>query len=134
MKHIMITGTQEGLSDNQYKQVYNLLLEMYENNHSEVCLHHGDCIGVDAEVNKIARALGYYTIAHPCDIEEKRAFSQSDETLEPLPPLVRNRIMVDESSFVIACPKQDKEILRSGTWATIRYAKKQGKNVRRLDR
>ena len=134
MKHIMITGTQQGLSNNQYKQVYNLLLEMYNSYHGEICLHHGDCVGVDAEVNKIARALGYYTIAHPCDIREKRAFSESDETRTPEKPLVRNHIMVDESSFVIACPLQDDEVQRSGTWATIRYAKKQGKNVRILER
>ena len=134
MKHIMITGTRQGLSDNQYKQVYNLLLDIYNSYDSFVVLHHGDCIGVDAEVNKMARALGYTTIAHPCDIREKRAFSISDETLEPEKPLVRNRSMVDASTFVIAAPAQDEEVLHSGTWATIRYARKKGKNVRILER
>ena len=41
-----------------------------------------------------------------------------------LPPLVRNHKIVGAVHLLIATPKTDKEELRSGTWATIRYAKK----------
>jgi hypothetical protein len=39
------------------------------------------------------------------------------------PPLVRNKIIVDRSELLIATPFHEKEILRSGTWMTIRYAR-----------
>jgi len=32
----------------------------------------------------------------------------------------------DELGLVLACPAQKREQLRSGTWATIRYARKTG--------
>jgi hypothetical protein len=44
-------------------------------------------------------------------------------------PLDRNRTMVNESHGVIAAPMSSAEVMRSGTWATIRYARKAGKPV-----
>lgn len=38
--------------------------------------------------------------------------------------LQRNRQMVDIADIVVAAPGTMKEILRSGTWATVRYADK----------
>lgn len=32
--------------------------------------------------------------------------------------------MIDEIELLVACPSTAREILRSGTWATIRYARK----------
>jgi hypothetical protein len=46
------------------------------------------------------------------------------------PPLERNHDIVAACTLLIACPAQDHEILRSGTWATIRYARKAGKPVK----
>jgi len=40
------------------------------------------------------------------------------------PPLTRNHDIVDCTELLIACPKSMKEELRSGTWATVRYARK----------
>jgi predicted Rossmann fold nucleotide-binding protein DprA/Smf involved in DNA uptake len=47
---------------------------------------------------------------------------------EPLPYLERNHAIVNESDFLIAAP-DGPETLRSGTWATVRYARKVGKRV-----
>lgn len=44
-------------------------------------------------------------------------------------PLDRNHWMADISTEVYAFPRTAKEILRSGTWSTIRYAKKIGNKV-----
>ena len=38
------------------------------------------------------------------------------------PYLERNKHIVDNVSLMIACPKEFRNTLRSGTWATIRYA------------
>ena len=43
--------------------------------------------------------------------------------------LERNRDIVDACDILIACPRTLKEELRSGTWATVRYARKVGKPV-----
>jgi hypothetical protein len=44
--------------------------------------------------------------------------------MDPKPYLVRNHDMVDQSEFLIGTPGEEQEVLRSGTWATIRYARK----------
>lgn len=48
---------------------------------------------------------------------------------EPAPYIVRDHAIVDEVQFLIGCPRKDIEELRSGTWATIRYARKQRRNL-----
>lgn len=49
------------------------------------------------------------------------------------PPLVRNHDIVDSTELLIACPKEQVEVLRSGTWATIRYARKKEITVWLID-
>lgn len=44
----------------------------------------------------------------------------------PLPALERNRVIVRQVWGMIACPAEDAEELRSGTWATVRYARDAG--------
>lgn len=44
-------------------------------------------------------------------------------------PLVRNRDIVRASQRLIACPGGLQEELRSGTWMTVRYARKLGKTI-----
>lgn len=43
------------------------------------------------------------------------------------PPLKRNYDIVDACDILLAAPRTLTEELRSGTWATIRYARKTGK-------
>jgi len=45
------------------------------------------------------------------------------------PYLARNQDIVDETEVLIAVPAQKKEIVRSGTWATIRRARKAGRLI-----
>jgi hypothetical protein len=54
-----------------------------------------------------------------------RAFNEADVLMEEKPYLERNLNIVKNSSILIACPiDKNKEELRSGTWSTIRQAKK----------
>lgn len=66
---------------------------------------------------------------HPCTLSDQRVYLAGDKGEQPVNPLVRNHTMVDLASVVIATPSSLKEQQRSGTWATIRYARKQKKEV-----
>lgn len=127
---IGFTGTQQGMTASQLEELTDYLAraKVYADiKHLRPVFRHGDCIGADDEAARTARWLGYYIIAHPSTIEKKRAYSNANETLKAKPPLERNRDIVDLSHYMVATPKEEQETLRSGTWATIRYARKCGK-------
>lgn len=84
---------------------------------------HGDCIGADAQAAEIARNCGFMIIGFPPIKEVKRAFFKNDYELPPEDYLIRNRSIVASSSLLIACPLTAHEVQRSGTWATVRYAR-----------
>lgn len=88
-------------------------------------LHHGDCVGADAQAHAAAAYGSVRIHLHPADFTTKRAWCTGAELMAgPAPPLVRNRVMVDVSEALIATPRLMVEELRSGTWATVRYARK----------
>lgn len=93
-------------------------------------VHHGDCIGADAAMHIIARDyLNKVVVIHPPTDDAKRAFCKWDILLGAKPYLDRNHDIVDRSEVMIACPGEHNEVLRSGTWATIRYARKLKKPI-----
>jgi hypothetical protein len=60
---------------------------------------------------------------HPPTDDRKRAFCTGNGAdWEPKPYLERNHDIVDETTILIACPNGE-ERMRSGTWATVRYAR-----------
>lgn len=125
MLSIGITGTQRGMTEYQRKVVKYLLKKYYDKG---AYFHHGDCIGVDVEAADFAKRIGYHVIAHPCILEEKRGFYEhNDEIRIPIQPLARNKNIVNYSEIMIVVPKEEKEILRSGTWATYRYLRAEKK-------
>lgn len=98
--------------------------------------HHGDCIGGDMQAHRIVREVlpKCRIVAHPCDIPRMRAFCNADEIRDPLPPLVRNANIVRETGELVAAPETTQEQQRSGTWATVREARRQSKLVEVLER
>jgi len=85
--------------------------------------HHGDCEGADQQAHEIAESLYIPIFIHPPTNPVARAFcSGAFVILKPKPYLERNHDIVDAVDFMLAAPKGP-EVLRSGTWATIRYAK-----------
>ena len=58
-----------------------------------------------------------------------RAFCIGTIVKEPQPYLQRNHNIVNECDMLVAFPSTSNEVLRSGTWSTIRYAKKAKKPV-----
>lgn len=124
---IGFTGTRQGLTPEQSRAIKGLLLDHSDD--KQRTFIHGDCIGADEEAFYIAAQLRYKTLSIPCDLHRQRAFTKSDIALKPMSPLSRNKIIVDSSNLLIACPAEDAEIMRSGTWSTIRYAKKQKRRL-----
>lgn len=116
-----ITGTRHGISLNQYKK----LIEFLKNN-KIIELHHGDCLGADAQAHFLTRFLqpSCKIIVHPPIKKDWRAWCKGDIIKEELDYIVRDRDIVDSVDFLIGCPKTKKEELRSGTWTTLRYAKR----------
>ena len=118
------TGTRNGLNENQKCQIIKLL---NDNNITEA--HHGDCIGADTDFHNLCQSKNIKIIIHPPNINKLRSFSKSNDILKPKPFLDRNKDIVNDCDILIACPENDQETLRSGTWSTIRYAKKINKPI-----
>lgn len=118
------TGTQQGMTEFQAESLLRLLLKL-----NPLRLHHGDCIGADSQVHDLCIRAGILVETHPANIAGKRAFRKAYFEHLPKPPLTRNKDIVNWTDYLIAVPQQSNEIRRSGTWATIRYARKCGKKV-----
>jgi hypothetical protein len=114
-------------------------------------LHHGDCIGSDADASMAAHLINAQRMAkpgphlrltiwiHPPDDERYRAHCAGDVYLTPKPYLERNADIVNMLppwGKMIATPRQapGKEpqgyLRGEGTWWTVRYALNQNRVVR----
>ena len=132
-KHVGFTGTKIGMTPNQKIELVEYLKHLKGLGYTTFV--HGDCIGADAQAAKFAKALGFTLVCHPGHPKDKnntmyRAFTDfNDEVREVKPFLVRDRDIVDETEQMIATPAGRTEEVRSGTWTTVRYARKQFKAV-----
>ena len=130
------TGTRKGMTGPQRRAVRAMLQSADE-------LHHGDCIGSDADANMAAHLVSAERTAkpaphrrltiwiHPPEDNRYRAFCQGDVYCTPKPYLERNADivgMLPAWGWVLATPRQapDKEpqgyLRGEGTWWTVRYA------------
>ena len=123
VKRIGFTGTQKGMTLTQQQKV-GILIDLFKPDE----VHHGDCVGADSHFHNICKKRNILTILHPPNVARKRAFCKGGFVLEEKPYLERNHDIVDNCDLLIATPDSD-EIKRSGTWATIRYANKVGRDV-----
>lgn len=118
------TGTQRGMTAAQ-KSTFKSLLDGRAGE-----FHHGDCIGADAEAHDIAvDVCELEPVIHPPSNPRKRAWKKAARIMPVRPYLERNHDIVDAADELIATPGEDIEQMRSGTWATVRYARKRGKMV-----
>lgn len=129
---IGFTGTRKCMTVYQLDALEKILGSL--NDDDIHIFHHGDCLGADYQADEIA--FEYVDTIHlwPCTLENQRAHCENEvneEQLkkyiihEPREPLARNHDIVAMSEILIAAPKSLEPELRSGTWATIRYAKAQ---------
>lgn len=118
MIRVGFTGTREGMTRRQQDQVHRLLID---SGCSE--FHHGDCVGADAQAHALAEDLGLRIVIHPPDDPEHRAWRLACIVRDPKPYLARNRDIVNGCDLLIAAPRAP-EARHSGTWSTVRYARK----------
>jgi hypothetical protein len=129
MYNIGFTGTRQGMTEEQFRQL-SILLKTFIN--EEPCnFFHGQCIGADCEAAELASELGYSITAHPGYLPKnpqwkgsRGNFSKNTIILPEKPFLIRDHDIVDASDVLIATPAQKDETIRSGTWTTIRYGAK----------
>ena len=122
--NIGFTGTRKGMTKQQGNKVVMLL-----GNFEVTSIRHGDCVGADEQFHELAQTIGIKTIyIHPPTDGKHRAWLFADFMAEEKDYLTRNKAIVDNCDRMIATPEGE-EHLRSGTWSTIRYARKKGKQV-----
>lgn len=125
---IGFTGTQVGMTDRQKGKVKDYITKLKLNNIITEA-HHGDCIGADHHFHDICVSKRINIYIHPPKNPSKRAFCKSNNIFPEKEYLDRNKDIVDASDILIATPKEYQEELRSGTWSTIRYARKLHKKI-----
>jgi len=86
--------------------------------------HHGDALGGDKFAHGAMKQHSMRVIIHPPTDPKARAFCRGNVTRPAKDYLHRNHDIVDETDILIAMPKDETEQLRSGTWATVRYARR----------
>lgn len=125
------TGTRRGMTANQRESLARILTADRPTE-----FHHGQCVGADAEAHAAALAAGVpLIVVHPATDPSLLA---SDLPADPggrvvyLPPrrdLARNKQIVRAVDRLLAAPAQAEEEIRSGTWFTVRYARRRGVEV-----
>jgi predicted Rossmann fold nucleotide-binding protein DprA/Smf involved in DNA uptake len=131
------TGTRDGCTQAQKAQLCRVLRRLSGDSIREpgaalMLLLHGACVGADEAAAVIACGLAYHVRAMPCtfrNMQSRVSLEHSDEVFDEQAPMVRNRAIVAECSVLVACPRGMHERQRSGTWATVRYARKAGKPI-----
>jgi hypothetical protein len=122
-----VTATQRGMTDRQRQMFRARVIELRPS-----ALIHGGCTGGDDHADIIAAELGVPRFVFPSTRVDKRvpddvlrARTGSSVTIMPAKePLDRNPDIVNAVDKIIACPQQSRMITRSGTWTTVRLARR----------
>lgn len=134
------TGTRDGMIYDgiQFRVLRHLLEKHSSPKYPSISEYHmGDCEGSDYQTGVIIHTISPKTKIHlhPPNSPNHRGFFGIDQVVvehPEKPPLERNHDIVDAlkgvGDYLVATPKGE-EIVRSGTWATVRYAKKKHKQI-----
>lgn len=126
-KIIGFTGSRHGLTVEQRERLREGITRLAAAGYT--ALAHGDCVGADVNAHTIARELGLEIHIYPPDRDEWCAFCDGATVIHLARPYMeRNRAIVDACRVLVACPDGE-ERTRSGTWATVRMARRLGRTV-----
>ena len=117
------TGTRKGMTLQQGQ--YTRLAVRHG---KPAIVRHGGAHGADMEFHALWREElpRRFADVWTADAKQAKMFDGQDNvSVNPvMDPLHRDEEIVRRSKFLIACPHTQKEELRSGTWTTIRRARK----------
>lgn len=131
---VAFTGTRRGCSERQLVRLrkrITKLLKLYGADH--LVFVHGACMGADEQFHRIAIKCGAQKIeqwpstaatsrAEAC---KRRAQRHGVKLVShrPKPPMDRNADIIKGAFILLACPKESREQVHSGTWSTVRIAR-----------
>ena len=131
------TATRYGVTKEQLWNAIAYIRQLSNSTGELVELHHGDCVGGDAQLHRAMLAWNANILAHiyihPPENTKFRAFCKgpmSFVTVLPAKPyLPRNRDIVDSTAYMMAGPQRRVPVSvgKGGTWGTIRYALERGR-------
>ncbi len=117
------TGTRNGMTTEQLETV-----EFYLKKLKPDSVVHGDCLGADYDFDELSAELGIERGIRPCTFENMRMHCETRGAkilAEPKRPMARNRDIVADADYLLACPPNKERIKSgSGTWATIGFGEK----------
>lgn len=130
---LTFTGTQEGMTARQFEAFMKFIADPRWTEFGN-----GLCIGADAEaLRHVVLARPDLTVTgFPSDRHDKTAWGVlrlCHRVHARKDPLMRNADMAAWCDAAVATPKEAKEVIRSGTWATVRYVRNLGKPVTILE-
>lgn len=126
VRSLGFTGSRKGLSERQRYILHQILEECKP----EVAVH-GGCIGADTDFHNLCirhetPVIKVYQSTLVQTWGDRLFLTPTHKTriiwMGSQPPLDRNWDIVRDRDLVVACPDTAQETLRSGTWATVRYA------------
>jgi hypothetical protein len=126
--YVGVTGTRH---EPTTRQAGVLGIELCQQLRAGVRLGHGDALGVDALSHDLAFGLGYWIDVHPPLADTWRAFKIGNHAHERASYAVRDARLVTMSDRLLALPfAPEAESPRSGTWLTVRFARRKGIPIR----
>lgn len=138
MAVIGVTGSRNGTTRAQWATMTAALADVTARVDRGV-LHHGGCVGVDEAVHRwcATDSIPWEVHVHPGDAsQELKAECPNADNLKVVrhPPRTsrdRNADIVAACDVLVAAPDGlERERRYSGTWATVRLARKAGKPIR----
>jgi len=123
------TGTRkiELITEQRLSDLLKTLISFKIDYDTDLTVVHGCAEGTDTYFHNLCLLENISIIGRPCKNTKLENF---DLLYDPAPPLKRNKEIVNDCNILIALPiNKNQEELRSGTWATIRYAKAQNKKI-----
>ena len=121
---IAMTGSSKGdqLTEHQCLQFKEHLQTLWIQGFTH--FRHGDCVGADALGHQYASDIGYTIIVHPPNKSRLRANCMGHRILPAQEYRDRNQAMVNGCDLLLALPNRNQEVNRSGTWMTVRMARR----------
>ena len=112
--HIGFSGTRYGMTLLQRRAVYRVF-RWYRDNRNAITVHHGSCVGADAEAHDIARMLGMAVALHPGVSEDCSGYLRAECTMRegervwrPASYAVRSQTIAACTGVLVAAPHESR--------------------------